>query len=240
MLKKVLICTMVVVVAMFAAVATVYQGSFSSLPVEGRLVALTYDDGPNPPHTGALLELLASHDVPATFFPKARNAEAFTGDLLAIARAGHEIGNHSYYHRPMTSFSTSAMFDEVEKANDVLESLLGERPRLFRPPYGLQGFGLWRALKQLGMPSVLMNTHGEDWEPHSAQVIADRVLEGVQPGTIILLHDGHGDVDDPLAQDSRAATVEATGLIIDTLHAQGYRFVTISELMQVAGVADGS
>ena len=236
MLKKTLACALVLVALVFGAIAMVYQGSFSSLPVKERLVALTYDDGPNPPHTRALLDLLASREVIATFFPKARNAEAFSNELLAVAAGGHEIGNHSYYHRPMTSLSTQAMFEEVEKANEVLTTLLGERPRLFRPPYGIQGYGLWRALKQLEMPSVLMNTHGADWEPHSAQEIADRVLAGVQPGTIILLHDGHGDVDDPYAQDSRAATVEATGLIIDALHTQGYRFVSISELMRVAGV----
>jgi len=148
-------------------------------------VALTYDDGPNPPHTQALLEMLAQYGVTATFFLKGRNVEAFPESVQAVARAGHEIGNHSYSHRPMLSLSQSAMREELVRTSDLIENLLGQRPVLFRPPYGLQGPGLKMAL------------------------------------------------DEPTAQQSRAPSVAATGIVIEELKARGYRFATVSELMSL-------
>jgi len=233
-LKKLLLFVVLSLVLLVAVVGWAYKDSISRIPVEEKVIALTYDDGPNPPHTTELLKVLGSRGVKASFFPKARNVEAFPDDLLAVARAGHEIGNHSYYHRPMVDLGRQAMFDEVERANAILTDLLGYRPVLFRPPYGIQGLGLWRSLRSLKMPSILMSASGLDWELTDARQIADHVLADVEPGDIILLHDGHGDVDEPGSQDSRAATVEATALLIDELRAQGYRFVTVSELMAMA------
>ncbi|MFK7978326.1 MAG: polysaccharide deacetylase family protein [Halioglobus sp.] len=208
-----------------------YRGAISEVAVAGKVVALTYDDGPNPPHTQSLLALLGAEGVKATFFVKARNAEAFPDDLLAIARAGHEIGNHSYHHRPMASFNKSNMLEEVQRSGEIIERIVGYAPTLFRPPYGMQGIGLQQALTELELDSILMSTHGLDWELDSGRTIADKVLEGVKPGGIILLHDGHGDVDDPGAQKSRAASIVATKLVIDELRAQGFTFATVSELL---------
>ena len=208
-----------------------YSAAIVTVPVTEKVVALTFDDGPNPPHTQALLDTLEQHSVKATFFLKGQNIEAFPESVRAVAQAGHEIANHSYSHRPMLSFSKSEMLNELVRTNQLIEDLLGYEPDLFRPPYGFQGPGLKMALDELDMTSILMSTHGLDWEVNDPELIANTVLESIEPGSIILLHDGHGDVTDPNAQDSRAASVQSTTIIIETLKAQGYRFATVGELI---------
>jgi peptidoglycan/xylan/chitin deacetylase (PgdA/CDA1 family) len=230
-LRKLFAAMAIVVILLCAVMFWSYSDAVVSVPLDEKVVALTYDDGPNPPHTQALLEMLAQHGVTATFFLKGRNVEAFPESVQAVAQAGHEIGNHSYSHRPMLSLSQSAMREELVRTSDLIENLLGQRPVLFRPPYGLQGPGLKMALDELGMPSILMSSNGTDWEETDPELIANKILESIAPGDIILLHDGHGDVDEPAAQQSRAPSVAATGIVIEELKARGYRFVTVSELI---------
>ena len=212
-----------------------YQGTVSQFPDAGKVIALTYDDGPNPPDTQVLLEALEEHGVKATFFLKGRNIEAFPESVRAVVAAGHEVANHSYHHRAMLLASTSEALAEIRRTNDLIEEVVGIRPRVFRPPYGAQGPGLKLALDELGMISILMSDVGNDWELDDPGAIADKVLQSAGPGSVILLHDGHGDVDDPASQNSRAATVEATDIIIRTLKAQGYQFLTVNELLVGAG-----
>ena len=222
-------------VAFICAVIAVFLWSYSAaivtVPVTEKVVALTFDDGPNPPHTQALLDTLDQHSVKATFFLKGHHVEAFPESVRAVAQAGHEIANHSYSHLPMLSFSKSEMLNELVRTNQLIEDLLDYQPDLFRPPYGVQGPGLKMALDELNMTSILISTHGLDWEVNDPELIANTVLESIEPGSIILLHDGHGDVTDPNAQDSRAASVQSTTIIIETLKAQGYRFATVGELI---------
>lgn len=232
--KGLLFIALLVALAIVLALAVgiySYRGAVSQVTVDSKVVALTYDDGPNPPHTQSLLALLGAEGVKATFFVKAKNVEAFPEDLLAIARAGHEIGNHSYHHRPMVDFSQANVFEEVKRSGEIIQEVVGYTPTLFRPPYGLQGVGLQKALSALQLDSILMSANGLDWELDDGQAIADKILEAVEPGAIMLLHDGHGDVDDPQSQDSRAASIVATKLVIDALRSQGYDFLTVSELL---------
>jgi peptidoglycan/xylan/chitin deacetylase (PgdA/CDA1 family) len=212
-----------------------YSDVVMRIPTGEKVVALTYDDGPNPPYTWSLLELLQEHGVKATFFLKGRNVEAFPRELRNMVYLGHEIANHGYSHRHMVSFSRREMLEEVARTNAAIREVLEYEPELFRPPYGLQGPGLKRALEDLNMTSVLMTAWGSDWEVTDPERIAEAVLRDVEPGGIILLHDGHGDVDDPSAQDSRAATVAATRIIIEELQARGYRFLTLGQMLHWYG-----
>jgi peptidoglycan/xylan/chitin deacetylase (PgdA/CDA1 family) len=234
MIRRILVVVGVIFLSLFAALWWSYSAAIVSLPTDEKVVALTYDDGPNPPHTEALLELLAQHGVKATFFLKGRNVEAYPGTVQAILQAGHEIGNHSYSHRPMFSLSRSAMQEEVARTNALIAQVTGSPPALFRPPYGGQGPGLKRALSALGMPSILFGAVGFDWQVTDPQRVADHVLDAIEPGDLVLLHDGDGDVDDPRTQATRAHTVAATGIIIEALKAQGYRFATVGELMAIS------
>ena len=234
MLRKTLAALGIALGALCVVICWSYKDVIITVPITEKVVALTFDDGPNPPHTQALLDMLAQHEVMATFFLKGRNVEAFPESVRAVANAGHEIGNHSYFHRPMISLSKTDMREEVVRTNIMIENILGYEPVLFRPPYGAQGPGLKLALQELGMSSILVSTNGADWEVTDPQKIAISVLENIEPGGIILLHDGHGDVDEPETQDSRAATVVATGIIIEELKAQGYRFATVGDLVALA------
>ena len=233
MIRKLFAASGLILLAIVALLFWSYSGAVARIPVDEKVVALTYDDGPNPPHTEALLDTLAHYGVKATFFLKGRNIEAFPESVISVSEAGHEIGNHSYDHRPMIALREAAMLAELVRTNKLIESLLGYKPVLFRPPFGIQSPGLKMALDILSMRSILMSTNGVDWEVTDPRQIAISVLENIEPGSIILLHDGHGDVEDPLRQDSRAPTVTATGIIVETLTAQGYRFVTVGELLAI-------
>ena len=218
----------------FIFVTWSYSNALSRVETTEKAVALTYDDGPNPPHTEALLALLAARGVYATFFLKGRNVEAYPELAARLVDEGHEVANHSYYHDAMGSWSKTDMQSELERVNVLIQDATGVKPSLFRPPFGVQGAGLKRALDELGMLSVRADANGADWEVYDAQEVADRVLVDVEPGSIVLLHDGHGDMEEPREQESRAHTVAATAIIIDALRAEGYRFVTVSELIGLA------
>jgi peptidoglycan/xylan/chitin deacetylase (PgdA/CDA1 family) len=232
MIKKILFSIGAISIALVAIGYWSYADAVISVPTDQKWVALTYDDGPNPPDTQALLKVLDKHQVKATFFMKGRNVEAFPEAVRAVAAAGHEIGNHSYEHKPMLSFAKTGYRDEILKTNRALKRILNYSPTLFRPPYGAQGVGLKLALQELQMKSIIMGAAGSDWEETDPRVIADTVLADVHPGTIILLHDGHGDVQDPDTQNSRSASVTATELIIEALHARGYQITTVGELLK--------
>jgi peptidoglycan/xylan/chitin deacetylase (PgdA/CDA1 family) len=231
-LKRLLVAGALAVLALVATIFWSYGDVVQRFPIHEKVVALTFDDGPNPPHTQALLALLHKHQIKATFFLKGRNVEAFPELARTVALAGHEVGNHSYDHHAMFSFSKSAMREELVRTNAAIRAQLGYEPVLFRPPYLAQGPGLRLALADLEMDSILASDHGLDWEETDPQRIAGKVLSEIEPGAIILLHDGEGDVDDPLTQDSRAPTVEATALIIEALKARGFRFATVGDLMK--------
>lgn len=233
MIKKTLAAIASLVILFVLVGLWSYSGAIASIETPEKVVALTYDDGPSPQYTQDLLAVLERQKVRSTFFLKARNVEAFPELAVRVRDAGHEIGNHSYYHYPMYSLSKSKMLAEISRASDIIETTLGIRPKLFRPPYGIQGPGLKLALQELDMPSILMNSIGSDWKLTEARAIADEVLGALGPGSIILLHDGHGDVDDPRAQESRAASVAATDIVINELRGQGYRFVTVGELLEL-------
>tara|TARA_B110000503_G_scaffold79205_1_gene121699 strand:- start:38057 stop:38773 length:717 start_codon:yes stop_codon:yes gene_type:complete len=234
MIRKMLAVLGLAIVALGAMLLWSYSATVVVIPVQEKVVALTFDDGPNPPHTEALLDMLAQHNVKAIFFLKGRNIEAFPESVKNIVEGAHEIGNHSYFHKPMISLCESDMLEELVRTNNLIKHYTDEDTTIFRPPFGVQGSGLKMALDTLGMTSVLMSTHGVDWEVSDPQLIADAVLENIEPGSVILLHDGHGDVDDPNAQQSRAPSVEATGIIIETLQAQGYQFGTVGEMLTMS------
>lgn len=207
--------------------------------MDDKLVALTFDDGPNPPYTESLLVLLAEQKVKATFFLKGANVEAFPNSVLAVAKAGHEIGNHSFYHKPMAALSKTDYVEEITRTNNALEKVLAYAPKLFRPPYGVQGLGLTRALNELDMRSIGLGANGSDWSEKNPQTIASAIVESVEPGGFILLHDGHADVDDPHSQDSREPSIAAAKLVIESLRKKGYRFVTVGEMLAHAEKNNG-
>jgi peptidoglycan/xylan/chitin deacetylase (PgdA/CDA1 family) len=154
-----------------------------------KAVALTFDDGPDPLTTPPLLDLLARHDVKATFFVSGRNAERYPEWIDAMLSQGHLIGNHSYSHSPfLMLFSFRMLFQEIASAQDVLIRL-GLRPLAFRPPVGLTNPKLGPALSQLGMICVTFRCRAYDRGNRQIRGIAGKILNKVRPDDIVLLHD---------------------------------------------------
>jgi len=167
-----------------------------------------------------LLDLLAREGVKATFFMLGRQAERHPGLVERIKAQGHELGAHGFSHRSMPRLSSREIGREVDRTLD----LLGPGVRLMRPPYGFKCPRVFRVARERGLRVAGWSVHGADWRGTSPLCIAGRILRRIEPGSIVLLHDGCG--EEP--GRSRAATVGAVGLLIAELKARGFAFDTVS------------
>lgn len=202
-------------ICLFKKVKTKYE-SVSVLVVGDKEAAITFDDGPNPDHTGRLLEGLKERGVTATFFLLGKEAEKYPELVLQIYEEGHLVATHSYEHVNLCELSDEKACWQVEKTNDIIEEITGERPQYLRPP-----FGCWKENLdcETEMIKVLWDVDPLDWNENNSTEIAKRVLNKVEDGDIILLH------------DASESSVNAAFKIIDALKEQGYRFVTVEELI---------
>lgn len=209
------------------------SGVFGDMPygadTSERVVALTFDDGPNEPYTSRLLEVLRTRDVLATFFQVGRCVERHPGLSAAMAASGHVIGNHSYSHRFSNYALDPSLRLEVQRTQDLLESELQVRPALFRPPWLCHAPALMRESRRQGLESI-SGTFAHPLEV--AQIPADRIarsaLKRTRPGSIVIFHDGYD-----ARGGFRGRTVEAVRQVVDVLADRGYRFATVDELLGV-------
>jgi peptidoglycan/xylan/chitin deacetylase (PgdA/CDA1 family) len=188
------------------------------------VVALTFDDGPNPPHTGRVLDVLERYGVPATFFCVGLHASAHTEELARMAEAGHGLGNHTWSHPFLPDLTLRELEVQLERTFDAIEEGAGVRPApLFRPPYGSRTREVVSWLGRSGGPTtVLWDVDTGDWAMPGAAAITDAVLTQVRPGSIVLMHDGGGD---------RSQTAEALPGVIEGLLERGYRFGRVPDLL---------
>ena len=194
-------------------------------PRSGDAIALTFDDGPSE-STPAILEVLARHRAPATFFQCGANVRRLSAVAREVAAAGHEIGNHSYTHSLLCLRSRRFIRQELVRAQDAIMEATGAAPRFFRAPYGVRWFGLREAQRELGLVGVMWTVIGLDWKL-GADGIVHRIDRRAAPGAIICLHDGRRLDERP---DIRQA-VAATERLVPHLLARGFRFVTIGSLL---------
>lgn len=197
---------------------------YRSVATEKKQIALTFDDGPHPSLTPKILEILAKYHVSATFFMVGQNVLNYPGAARAVIEAGHEVGNHTFTHPHIANLNEKAIFDEIGKCEDALEELCEYRPHLLRTPQGALTPSLERCLLDDDYILVLWSLDTRDWENKSTACIVQTVLNRVQAGDIILMHDyiGHN-----------SKTPEALEKIIPILLSQGYEFVTVSALLGV-------
>ena len=224
-----------------SAVVTVpqqFQGKVITqvVPTNGeKVVALTFDDGPGEA-TEQVLETLKQYRVKATFFMVGTSLQRYPDMARQVAAAGHAIGNHTWDH-PLQDVSLADAAYEIDGMEKLIYDTTGVKTGLFRPPVGQADGGLSAYAQQRQYGVALWSVDSED-SYVSAPILIDNVLKNVQPGRIVQLHDGGGD---------RTATVQALPQIISALKQQGYRFVTVPELMamqteplKVDSVADPS
>lgn len=180
-----------------------------------KVVYLTFDDGPHPVHTPQILEILASRGIRSTFFVVGRMVLNFPEEARQIVDAGHSIQLHSWRHDNLTHFNRYQFIRDTDRTQAVLAEVVGRRATCIRPPYGEVNTRLMEWAADLNLKMVLWDTTGADWLDFSSDQIAQRVVNSVQPGSVVLLHDGGG---------NRSRTVAALEAIVDDLTAAGYRF----------------
>ena len=201
-----------------------------SIKTDKKIIALSFDDGPNPPYTNKLLEILARHNVKATFFCPAKNLEKFPDLACSIVAAGHVLGNHSYSHQFSNNYKSRTFEKEINMAQEVIEKITGKRPALYRPPWLFKQPWLLKNLKSHNLTPVsgYFSSNWEVWKA-SDKVIANDALKVAAPGRIIIFHDGYD-----TKGGYRAGSVGAIDIIIPELKKQGYEFVTVSDLLSVS------
>lgn len=221
----------------FAAVSPDVQAFgpvLAHVQTDQPVVALTFDDGPSP-HTAEVLDILARSQVKATFFVIGQNVERHPDLARRIVAEGHAIGNHTYSHPLWAAAETPGrVAQELDDAAAAIQEATGIYPTLFRPPHGWRSPWMVHLAHRKDYLVVTWSVSPDDWRRPSPQVVVGRVLRQVQPGAIILLHDGLETRASPPMQN----TVDALPAIIERLVAQGYRFVTIPELMAVTDIHD--
>ena len=194
-------------------------------------IALTYDDGPNDEATERLLEVLAHHQVHATFFLIGGFARQRPALVRSIAAAGHIVGNHTMTH-PWLSWQSSARIrEELAGCNAVLEDTLGAPVRFFRAPHGARRPAVLGIARELGLTAVQWNITAFDWNPIPAEEILGTVTRGIERNrsrrraSNVLLHDGgHLGIGQP-----RLPSVEATRRLLDHYQPAGMKFVTVAD-----------
>ncbi|MBD2520013.1 polysaccharide deacetylase family protein [Nostoc sp. FACHB-973] len=200
----------------------VYQ---AKLKANQKVIALTFDDGPSPKNTAQILEILQKNHIKATFFMIGEMVKYFPEVAKQVAADGEVIGNHTWHHwyRHMDLVTAAS---EINRTADIIYQTTGVKTTLFRPPGGFLNNGLVNYAKSQKYAVMMWSEESGDAQRRSPQVpgMVKNVLKNAKPGAIVLMHDGGG---------NRSRTVQALPQIIDGLKAQGYRFVTIPELLEI-------
>lgn len=204
---------------------------------DGSTLALTFDDGPNPTVTPALLDLLDKHGARATFFLMGQHVRAFPELAREIAARGHVIGNHTETHPNLIFMSAARLQDELNRCHEAIETVASYRPRWVRPPFGFRGPGLSGAVRRLGYSGVAMWSRlVRDWRPQAAKPVIQR-LRRIGGGDIVLLHDG----DHRFHEGDRHHTVAALTYWLPRWKNAGLRCVTVDEIdPSLAGLRDAA
>ena len=207
-----------------------YGRTFTCAAPGTRQIAFTYDDGPNDPHTLKLLEVLARHGAPATFFLIGRFVEERPDLVREIVQEGHVIGNHTYTHPALTFRGPEVTRAEIERCQRAIEQACGIPPNIFRPPYGSRRPGTLPTVRSFGLEPIMWSVTGYDWNAPPAGKIVQAVSRKVRGGDVVLLHDGsHKGMG-----GDRAQTVIASDQLLAHYKSEGYEFVTIPQMMRKA------
>jgi len=197
-------------------------------PARPGEIALTFDDGPNATWTPKLLDILAAHDVRATFFLLGERAKAEPELVRRIARAGHLIGNHTWAHPNLARSSSELIQEELKRTQQALQQITGVPAKFFRPPYGARRPEVFRIAREMGLVPVLWNAMVPDWSDPSPDRIATRIMNKIdrlrQSGRAanVVLHDGGH--NDPAA-NRQPSILAAEKLIVE--YKRTHRFVTL-------------
>ncbi len=201
-------------------VSYVHETPLAPAGPDEQVVALTFDDGPHRTYTPKVLEILARYGVRATFFALGREAERHPDLVRRVVAEGHALANHTWDHKDLRSLDDATFAQQIDHTSQVLEEISGQRQICVRPPMGRSDPGVTQRLAVRGLASVVWTNDSRDFEKPGVGAIVDHALEGLRPGSVILLHDGGG---------NRDQTIEALPTIIERIVAAGYRILPICQ-----------
>lgn len=192
-----------------------------------KIIALTFDDGPDEVFTPQVLDILKKNDVKATFFLVGENLKQNKEIVKRQFEEGHEIGNHTYTHINVAKSGYDKVYEEITKTQEEIKEITGVEPKLFRPPYRAMSRNMCDIVKNKNMNIILWsNLDPRDWSNPGVYSIVNTIESKVGNGNIILLHDYNN------LRNSKSQTIQALESVIPYLKEQGYKFVTISELIE--------
>jgi peptidoglycan/xylan/chitin deacetylase (PgdA/CDA1 family) len=228
----------VLLMGYFIPSSPVFGKVYSKVKLNEKVVALTFDDGPNEPYTSEILDILDRYDIKATFFVVGENVKRYPETSRRIVSEGSVLGNHSYSHNANHALSNFGSIDMAE-AETVIYNTAGVKPHLYRPPHGKKSPWELREVKEEKMVTVMWSDATNEqhevlmFGKPSPIVVANQIIHEAKPGEIIILHDGYGTNHND-AKSDKTITVQALPIIIEVLQAKGYRFETVPELLNVA------
>ncbi len=188
-------------------------------PAEPKRIALTFDDGPGQ-FSDELLDFLKDRGVHVTYFLIGNQVAKYSDQVRRMYEEGHELGSHTFTHPQLTKLSGKAIKKELKKADDAIYEASGAHPTVMRPPYGATNA---TALANINYPVILWNVDTLDWKYRDADYVADQVCKGAKDGNIILVHEIH------------RTTIDGVKIAIDKLLAEGWQFMTVTELLTCDG-----
>ncbi len=202
---------------------TVFEGT---IKYSQKVIALTVDDGPWPETTEQMLDIFKENDIKATFFWIGKSLETSPDIARRVVAQGHAIGNHTWHH-PYDAMDAATAASEIDRTAKLIYETTGVKTTYFRPPGGVLTNGLAKYAKEQNYSVVMWSVTSADTDPRAQpSAFVENVLKGAKPGAIVLMHDGGGD---------RSRTVKALPEMIAGLKKEGYRFVTIPELLEMQG-----
>ena len=184
----------------------------------GKVIALTFDDGPGP-YTAHLLDILDQYGAKATFFLIGSKVSGQASVVRSIQARGHQLGNHSWSHPELPKLPVDQIAGEIDRTNDAIKQATGIKPTILRPPYGAVNGVVLEQLRARGMSSILWSVDTRDWADRNSDIVCSRAVAGAHPGAVILMHDIH------------QTSVGAVPCILSALKQQGYSFVTVQGLL---------
>ena len=200
------------------------------LKTDQRIVALTYDDGPHPPYTERLLDVLAKHNVKATFFMIGKRIEMHPETVNRVIAEGHQIGNHTYSHPLLGFLPPFYVQRQIERTDELLQRHGIVKDSVFRAPMLTRFLPVAYVLAKLDRTHISCNVWSWDWTTQNPDRITETVLKKMKLGSIIVLHDGKAENKNA----NRSGTIEATDRIITALKRGGYQFVRLSDVRRTA------
>lgn len=196
-----------------------------------KVLALTFDDGPDPVYTRAISQTLLDYQAQGTFFVLGKHSAKYPQIVRTLEKQGHEIANHTWHHYNLNSKFKDSIYREIRETDILISQLISRDNVHFRPPFGRAGFVVTNVLKQIKKPIIFWDVDLQDWRGKSAAEMMKIFENNFHNGSIILLHDSDG-VAKGGVYASRHNTVEVVEEILKAYTPQGYEFVTISELLK--------